>query len=408
MYSSNKKVCNISLHRIVSKDQQGHDYTIEPAQRQSTSFDIEKTKDESLVFKVVWQERANYYEMVFTMANLKNFSVATDRKTLSIDFSAPPTCYMGSHKKPCDMFHQLDVIRMTTLLLFCNTGLDVELVRLISDLITQRKERISRPQRKRPRSTACDECDCCEYYREYCEEELRKSNKARLDAEQRRDQLEKELEHVNNTGMTADFDRDFYTPVVYNGDRLQKEVSEIKRVLTYEQWMVPVRPMGTFDSEVLLRANIDEEQATYLLHETLLDPNFNSDNKPLMEKIRRKYGEEVLCDALRCRAEIDQYNASAGHPVLVPWNFNEGRALTPSEMVKAVVVKTKQLSDENEELRQSVKRLQISPPSANTARALVVEERDYAEEGLNTAQQGAAQLGTAQQVERRWGDCAVM
>lgn len=99
------------------------------------------------------------------------------------------------------------------------------------------------------------------------------ANKGRIEAEKREQAKDKELECIASTGMTADFERDFYTPVVYTSHKLQTEVpyvfsvvryschmqiSEIKRTLTREQWLVPSKVMGIFDPEVLANANINE------------------------------------------------------------------------------------------------------------------------------------------------------
>jgi len=326
------------------------------------------------------------------VTNLKNIVVSTDRKTLIVEFSTPPSCFMKApnSKSSCDNFHQLNVLRMSTLQIFCTSELSVDLVRVIYAEHEQHKDKMARSSQRKRARTACEECDCCEYY----QEELKAAQKARVEADKKREAQEKELECVNTTGMTADFERDFYTPVVYNSHRLQSEISEIKRMITYEQWMgVPTRPMGLFDPEVLARANINDEIASLLQRETLMDPNFTSSNKPLLEKIRRKYGEEVLQDALRCREEIDTYNASAGHPVLIPWDYEEDRELKPSESVRIMINKSRELSHkhedlerrhtellvQHEELQQRIKHMRLenkAPLATNTYHVPEPEEED--------------------------------
>jgi len=198
--------------------------------------------------------------------------------------------------------------------------------------------------------------------------------------------------------MTDDFERDYYTPVVYNSHKLQAEVTAIKKITNREPGLVPMRVMGLFHPEVLSRANVNEAQAS-LLYQTLTSPSFNPNNSAKIEEIRTRYGQEVVTDVVRCWKEIDYYNASAGHPVYVPWVEEANREMTSPEVVETIVKKYKQANEERERLSKETEKLREE-------RTLLKTENEQLKLTVVQMRKEYEQLCVEQKKENGDNDCA--
>jgi len=278
------------------------------------------------------------------MGDIKEIAIATSRKEVHIHLFTPG-CYRYIVNTPSSQLSFLNTSKVSSLQIVCCQEIHVDITRHVQKEFENKKS--SRPRGKRGRD-ACDDCDCCAYY---STEEFVKRNKALLE------KYEDQLKEVTTTGMTSDFERDFYNPVVYSHQIQASELSEIKKTITYQPNLVPTRIMGTFDRDVLARANINDVRATELIHDTLYDPMFGRKNHLKMALIRKKYGEEVLQDALRCMDELDAHNGSAGHPVILAWDHAQNREMKPSEIVAVVVEKWKQGEEDKEQLTEEIERL---------------------------------------------------
>lgn len=127
------------LQRLViqAQDQQ-RDYTLPESPTQEQSW-LEIYRTDGVMFSVVLKGTTSY-EMRFAVADLKSISFATDRKTLSIDFSTTPTCFKFPKIAPCNKFHEVDAVNIHTLVLyFWAADISVELVRIIYDEFNSRK-----------------------------------------------------------------------------------------------------------------------------------------------------------------------------------------------------------------------------------------------------------------------------
>jgi len=153
-------------------------------------------------------------------------------------------------------------------------------------------------------------------------------------------------------GVTSDFERDFYNPVVCSLERLQKEISAIKKVALSKPGLVPTRTMGIFNPNVLHEAKINEHDAVILWHATIGRVDFSQNDHRTIHEITRRYGEKVANDVIRAWKEKEEFNASAGHPVTVAWHYKHDRELTPSETVIYMVQNAYSLEERMGNLEQ--------------------------------------------------------
>jgi len=350
------KACKISVEQITSQDHQGNRNAPLTADGNivHAHFGIHHKEMCPCDFNIEWQDNQNSYSMKFDMGHIKELAIATSRKEVNIHLFQAPGCHKVGVNTPSSQFSYLDASKISSLQIVCSQEIPLDITRDVQKEFANKKAQSSRPRGKRGRD-ACGDCDCCVYF----DVEITKRTKQVESLQKKYDGVEAQLKEVSITGMTADFEADFYTPVVYQHQILTSEISEIKKMIVHQPNLVPTRVMGMFDQAVLARANINEVRAAELLRDTLSDPMFGRKNHVKIALIRKKYGEEVLQDALRCMDELDTHNGSAGHPVILAWDDVKNREMTPPEMVVIVVEKWKQAEEEKEQLTRELSNVRI-------------------------------------------------
>jgi len=316
-YSNMEKVYGVMLLNIMSERQTGELYKIILPENSSIFMEVFRSRTESTKINVLF-ERKGYQEMVtFRMGDVTSLQFSSVGNTIiSFTFSSPPRL-SNAYKNSVDIIVAVAVEELRFLQIHCSQIFPPQLIQSLLEECKFSRE-VSPMKRKH-----CSNCECCEdltrqikrvsLERDRCFQEKEEEDKKKIE-------IMKEMKEFFTAGITDDFEKQVYNPLISTTQKLKSELSEIKSLLYGDETLLDYRMMGLLNPDILDEADISDEDASIIYHDILMNPLFNPSATETVENLREWVGDDVTDDIIRAWGELQQYNPSGGYPIAIPWD----------------------------------------------------------------------------------------